>query len=157
VAILVAVFMGLVFSSQWETFALYLNRGSSDTIVEPRFGLSLSFFFFTLPVLDVVSTWLIALAIVVLIPAILLSVADARRRLRGISIGLALVLASIGFQTYVGRYRLALDEHDLFSGINYVADKVLIPGLSCGYLHRQLRGGTRLCNDVRRPAKRTRP
>jgi len=82
-----------------------------------------------LPVLNLISAWVMTLAVVTLLPAMIFSVADSKARFRGASIGLGLVLAAIAFRTFLSRYELTLQDHDLFSGVNYVADKVLAPGL----------------------------
>ena len=129
VSILIGIFLALLFSSQWMTFALFLNKGGGDTFLDPILGKPLSFYFFTLPVLDVVGGWIMTLAVIVMIPAVLLSVADGAGKFRGISIALSLLLAAIAFQTFLERYALLLEDHNLFSGINYVGDKIVAPGL----------------------------
>ena len=129
VALLLAAFLGLGFSSQWMTFALYFNRAGGDSFSDPIFGKPLSFYFFTLPVLDTIGGWVMALALIVMIPAMLLTIADDSARFRGISIGISFLLAAIAFQTYLSRYALLFENHGLFSGVNYVADKIIAPGL----------------------------
>ena len=128
-AILLGVFIALGFSSQWETFTLYANRPAADASADPVFGRPLSFFLFTLPVFDLTANWMITLAVIVFLAAMLLSVADSTARFRGISIALGFLLAAIAVQILVSRYKLVLDEHGLFSGVNYVGHKVLVPGL----------------------------
>src|SRR5215831_13930390 len=128
-AALAGLLIGLAFSSEWMTFARYFNRPETPGPADPIFGKTLSFFLFTLPMLEVVGGWLLAIAVLVMIPAMLLSAADATARFRGVSIGLAFLLAVIAFQTFVSRYSLLTEDHTLFSGINYVGDKILVPGL----------------------------
>src|SRR5262249_4460865 len=129
VAVLAALVLSLGFSSEWQTFAMFLHRPAATAAVDPVFGRPLSFFLFTLPTIEVLANWLLTLAVIVLIPAIVLSVADSTARFRGVSIALSFLLAAIAFQVFVSRYQLILDEHSLFTGVNYVADKVLIPAL----------------------------
>ncbi len=130
VSVLIGVFLGLVFSSEWMTFALYLNRPAADAVADPIFGHSVSFYLFTLPMLDVVGGWVLALSVIVMLPAMILSVADSTAKFRGISIGLAFLLAAVAVQTYISRFKLLLDDHSLFSGVSYVDDKVLAPALA---------------------------
>jgi uncharacterized membrane protein (UPF0182 family) len=130
VSALIGVFLGLGFSSEWMTFALYLNRAGGDTNPDPIFAKPLSFYFFTLPMLGVIAGWFMTVAVIVMFAAMLLSVADSSGRFRGISIGLGIVLGAIAFQTFLARYDLILEDHNLFSGINYVSDKIVAPGLA---------------------------
>jgi len=129
VAALVGVFVGLAFSSEWMTFARYLNRPDAGGVTDPVFGKPLSFFLFTIPVLSILGGWLLAIAVFVMIAAMLLAVADSTAKFRGVSIAMALLLGAIAFQTYIARYNLLLEDHSLFSGINYVGDKVASPAL----------------------------
>ena len=129
VAILLGVFLALGFSSQWETFALYQNRPAADASADPVFARPLAFFLFTLPVMDLTANWLLTLAVIVFLAAMILSVADSSARFRGISIALGFLLATIAVQILVSRYKLVLEDHSLFSGVNYVGHKVLVPGL----------------------------
>jgi uncharacterized protein len=130
VAALIGVFLGLGFSSEWMTFALYLNRAGGDTNPDPIFGKPLSFYFFTLPTLEVIAGWLMTVAVIGMLAAMLLSVADAGGRFRGVSIGLATVLGAVALQSFLARYNLILEDHSLFTGINYVSDKIVAPGLA---------------------------
>lgn len=129
-AILIGAFLGLAFSSQWMTFALYLNRTGGDAVVDPIFGKSISFYFFTMPVLSSVAGWLMTLAVIVMIPAVLLTLADGSGKYRGVSIGVSFLLAAGACQTLLARYGLVLQDHGLFSGVNYVSHSVLAPGLA---------------------------
>ena len=64
-----------------------------------------------------------------MLAAMLLAVTDASAKFRGVSIALAFLLAVIALQTFISRYTLLTEGHALFSGINYVGDKILAPGL----------------------------
>jgi uncharacterized membrane protein (UPF0182 family) len=44
VSIVVGAFFGIAFSSDWNTFALFLNRTATPTIVDPIFGRPISFY-----------------------------------------------------------------------------------------------------------------
>ncbi len=128
-ASLLGVFFGLAYSADWNIFTLFLNRAPVSSISDPIFGRPVSFYLFTLPVLESISDWFLAISIIALVASILLSFADMSARFRGVSIALAILLATLAFQTYVGRYALLFDENTLFSGIRYVDDKIVVPGL----------------------------
>ena len=128
-AVLIGVFFGLTYSADWNIFAIFLNRVQASSVSDPIFGRPLSFYLFTLPVLESVAGWVLALSVIGLIASILLSVADTSARFKGISIALAIVLAAVALQLYVGRYSMLFDENTLFTGIRYVDDKIIIPGL----------------------------
>ena len=129
VAVLIGLLLGLAFSADWTAFALFFNRPAPTGVADPIFGRPLSFFLFTLPVLDSIATWMMAVSIAVLLAAVALSITDMTARFHGVSVALSLVLAAIACQTFLGRYGLLLKDHSLFSGISYVDDKILVPGL----------------------------
>src|SRR5262245_34433652 len=72
VAVIAAVLLGLIFSSEWMTFALYLNKSGGEASPDPIFGKPLSFYFFTLPMLSVIGGWLMAIAVIVMLAAMVL-------------------------------------------------------------------------------------
>jgi uncharacterized membrane protein (UPF0182 family) len=128
-AIIIGIIAGISFSSDWTTFTLFVNRTATPDTVDPIFAKPLSFYLFTLPVLEYVSGWFLAISIITLIAALILSAADMMASFRGPSIALALVFVAIAFQIYVGRYDLLLQQHDLLTGVRYVDHNIVIPGL----------------------------
>src|SRR5215813_226128 len=129
VAIILGVFFGLAFSSDWSTFALFLNHTATPAQIDPIFGRPLSFYLFTLPVLDAVTGWFLAICIVGLIAAIVLAATDMLANFRGVSLALCLLLTAAALRIYVSRYELLFQENNLFSGVRYVDQNILIPGL----------------------------
>jgi uncharacterized membrane protein (UPF0182 family) len=130
VAVVIGIFIGISFAANWNRFALFLNRPESSTVTDPIFGRSLSFYFFTLPVLDSLAGWFFAISALTLIAAIALSAIDMTARFRGVSLGISLVLLAVAWQTYVGRYSLLYSANNLFTGVRYVDDHIIVPGLS---------------------------
>jgi uncharacterized membrane protein (UPF0182 family) len=126
---IVGIFFGISFSSNWPTFALFLNRTATDGVADPIFGRPVSFYLFTLPVLEAAAGWFLAISIIVLIAAILLSVTDMLATFKGVSLALCLLLVAAAFRLYVGRYSLVNQEHTLFTGVRYVDHNIIIPGL----------------------------
>jgi hypothetical protein len=62
----IAILGGFAMSSSWETIALAFSGGSFG-IADPQFGRDLGFFFFTLPALQLVKSWLTGALVVTLI------------------------------------------------------------------------------------------
>jgi hypothetical protein len=129
VAIILGIFFGLTFSSNWSTFALFANRTATVAALDPIFGQPLSFYLFTLPVLEALGGWFLAICVIALIASVLLSVTDMMASFRGVSLALCLLLVAAAFRIYVGRYGLLAQEHSLFTGVRYVDQNIIIPGL----------------------------
>src|SRR5262245_58522428 len=129
VAVIIGLFFGISFSSDWSTLALFFNRTPTPDITDPIFGHTLSFYLFTLPILDAVAGWFLAICIISLVVAFLLAATDMMASFRGVSLALCLLLIAAAFQTYVSRYTLLVQEHALFTGVNYVDHHIMIPGL----------------------------
>src|SRR6266571_4041938 len=71
-AIIIGVFFGLSFSADWDRFTLFLNRTATPSLVDPIFGRPVSFYLFTLPVLESAAGWFLAISVVGFIAAIVL-------------------------------------------------------------------------------------
>src|SRR5690606_35210817 len=65
-AAIIALFVGMSTSTQWESVLVYLNR-SDFNLRDPLFNLDVSFFMFTLPIWVAARSWLIFLLTVTLI------------------------------------------------------------------------------------------
>src|SRR5438094_3772791 len=128
-AAVVGVFFGLSFSSDWNTYALFINSVPTPSMSDPIFGRPISFYLFTLPVLESVADWFLAISVIGILAAILLSVTDMSARFKGVSIALGILLAAIALQTYISRFSLLFEEDSLFSGVRYVDANIVIPGL----------------------------
>src|SRR5262249_27304329 len=116
-------------SSDWNTFALFVNRAATPAVSDPIFGRPLSFYFFILPVLESAAGWLLGISIIGLIAAIFMSVMDVTATYKRVSFGVALVLIALAFQVYLSRYGLLSEQNSLFTGVRYVDEKIVIPGL----------------------------
>jgi uncharacterized protein len=129
IAVIIGVFFGLSFSADWNVFTLFLNSVPSSSVSDPIFGRSLAFYLFTLPVLESIAGWFLAISVIGLIASVLLAVTDTSARFKGVSLALGVLLAAIAFQTYVSRYSLLFEENNLFTGVRYVDANIVIPGL----------------------------
>jgi uncharacterized membrane protein (UPF0182 family) len=130
VAIVIGIFIGLAFAADWNTFALFFNSPENSSVTDPIFGKPLSFYLFTLPVMESIAGWLFAISAVTLLASLLLSAIDMSARFRGVSLGLSLILTTVAWQTYVRRYGLLHSANNLFTGIRYVDDNIVVPGLT---------------------------
>src|SRR5215475_13661919 len=130
VAIVVGLFFGISFSADWSTYAVFINRVPTPGVSDPVFGRSLSFYLFTLPVIESLAGWFLAISVIGLIAAVFLSITDMTATFKGVSLAVTLVLIAVAFEAYVNRYALLYGENTLFTGVRYVDDKIVIPGLS---------------------------
>jgi uncharacterized protein len=128
-SILLGIVFGLGFSADWARLALFINRVPSDGPADPIFGQSISFYLFTLPVLEAVAGWFLAICIIGLVAAMILSATDMLASFRGVSLAVCLLLFAGAFRLYVGRYSLLAQDHGLFTGVRYVDHNIVIPGL----------------------------
>lgn len=129
VAAILGVFIGITFSADWSKFALFWNSVSTTTASDPIFGRPVSFYLFTLPVLESVSSWFLFIAIVGLVAGALASSLDFTARFKGASLALSILLLAVALQIYVDRFLLLFADHSLSSGIRYVDHNTILPGL----------------------------
>jgi len=140
-AIVFGLFYGFAMKSDWQTFALYFNQAPA-ALPDPIFQRPLSFYLFSLPVYDSISSWLMFLALVVLCAAVVYSLLtvpqrvlkSASRRAPGtsfsaVSCALAVFLLLLAWRTYLSRFPYLWEDHQTFSGITFAEAKYLLPAL----------------------------
>ncbi len=141
-AVVFGFFYGLAMKSEWQHFALYFNQSGAPA-ADPIFQKPLAFYLFSLPVYDSISSWLIALAFIVLCSAIVYSLlalpekllTTARKNVAktpfsAVSVALAAFLALLAWRTYLSRFPYLWEDHQTFSGITFAEAKYLLPALS---------------------------
>ena len=131
------------------TLALYWNGapaglGAAQAAaghVDPIFGRSVSFYFFTLPAWRLIAGWLTTLTIVALLMAIGFAaivggsrLLEGRKRggvppLRGVSVAFAGVLLAFALQVFISRFGRMYQDHVIFSGVGYTDASVGITGM----------------------------
>ena len=140
VSLAIAVATGAGTMSEWPTLALYWHAPrATGGVVDPIFGKPLNFYLFTLPAWQLIVGWLMILAVITCVVAvvfILITRALAGRyggytllRWRGLSITLAFLLLTLAMRVYLSRFERLLDEHTIFAGATYTDAHVLLPGL----------------------------
>ena len=143
VALLISIVTGFAMESQWPTLALYWYAPATATNpVDPILGRPLGFYLFTLPAWELIAGWLLTLAVLISILAVLFLIAAGGGRLRGghfesstssiwrgVSIAAGFLLFTLAIREYVGRFDLLFDQHTVFSGVSYTDAHVTLVGM----------------------------
>ncbi len=139
VVVLGAFFLGRAPSGEWEMILRYLNQvpfGETD----PVFGRDFSFFIFTLPAIDFIRAWLIAVmvAIIIITAGFYYLSTIIRGELFSLSGKVKAHLAILGSAVFVliaaghwlGRYDLLYSPMGAVYGVGYTDHNVILPGLT---------------------------
>ena len=143
-ALVISVGTGFAMESQWPTLALYWYAPATATSpVDPILGRPLGFYLFTLPAWELIAGWLLTMAVLISILAVLFLIAAGGGRLRGghfegstssiwrgVSIAAGFLLFTLAIREYVGRFDLFFDQHPIFSGVSWTDAHVTILGMS---------------------------
>ena len=129
ISVLLGLLVGFLFSTGWETYALYFNHPSVSGVADPILNKPLEFFFFTLPVLEVTSSWLVLVSVITVVAAIAIFAIGMTVRFRGLSLAGSLMMLAIALKVFLARYQLLLADNSLFSGMRYVDDSFVKIGL----------------------------
>src|SRR5215207_7956309 len=142
---LIAGFFGLVYGfklkEHWRQFALFWNQPATN-IHDPIFGKSLSFYLFSLPFYDLVSSWLLGVTFIILCAALaywLLGLPQTVLKpsvrwssgaaFRAVCCALALFLLVLSWRTYLSRFPFLWEDHPTFSGVTYTDAHYTLPAL----------------------------
>lgn len=140
IPIAVGAFAGLTLQAQWSTVQLALNSVDFGT-TDPEFGLDYSFYVFLLPVLQFVTTFLLAALVISFIGAAfthyLYGGVTLAQNGRGGSVSktariqlavlAALVMLVLAAKYFLDRYTLLLQNGDRFDGATYTDVNAVIP------------------------------
>ena len=139
----IAIVTGAVMTVEWPTFALYWYAPhASGGAVDPIFGRPISFYLLTLPAWQLVSGWLMLLAVITCgLAVFFILITGSARALegmhrvynplswRGLSITFAALLLITAVRVYLGRFDLLTEPHTIFSGVTYTDAHIMLPGL----------------------------
>jgi uncharacterized membrane protein (UPF0182 family) len=141
-ALLIAVATGLAMESAWPTLALYWYAPhAATTVTDPIFGRPLAFYLFRLPAWQLIAGWLLTLAVIVCVLAVLFLLAAGGGRAldgrfaaaslpwRGVSIAAGFLLLTLSIHEYVGRFQLLFEHHTIFDGVTYTDAHVTLTGM----------------------------
>jgi len=143
VAGLISLATGTTMAAQWSAFAVYWYAPhGANTIADPIFARPLNFYLFTLPVWQIISGWLLMLAVIsAILAALFLVVSGGSRALserfsssvplawRGVSIATGFLLAVVAMRVYISRFELLFEHHTVFDGVTYTDAHVAVFGL----------------------------
>ncbi|MGP8260208.1 MAG: UPF0182 family protein [Acidobacteriaceae bacterium] len=162
-SLVVAAIAGTSMMEDWPTLALFWYAPhSAGSIADPIFGRPLNFFLFTLPAWQLILGWLLTIAVILCVVALVLialaggfsllnrhSGGHAESPWRGLSITVAFLLLVVAMNVYVSRFQSLLDHHTIFEGVNYTDAHVTLAGLLIVCLALLLGAGIALLNAVR--------
>jgi len=143
VTLLIAAATGASMAGEWLTFALYRYAPrTAGEAVDPIFGKSLHFYLFSLPAWQLITGWLLALAVIacgiaiffLLITGSIRAFAGKRGSSiplpwRGFSFAFAFFLMILAMRVYISRFEALFEEHTIFGGVTYTDARVTLPGL----------------------------
>ena len=138
----IALLSGAAVSGEWQTLALFWYAPRTSGGVDPIFGKPLDFYLFALPAWQLILGWLLTLAVIICVAAILFVFASGGARMlagrlsrhvtlpwRGFSIAFGCLLLIVAANTYFSRFDRLLSDHTLFGGVTYTDAHVTIGGL----------------------------
>jgi uncharacterized membrane protein (UPF0182 family) len=139
---IIALVTGAGMMGEWPTLALFLYAPAAmGSVVDPIFSKPLNFFLFTLPAWQLISGWLLTVAIIVCAVAVFFILitggADAfagRRSYltipwRGLSTAFAFLLLILAMRVYLSRFDLLFEDHTVFGGVTYTDAHITLAGL----------------------------
>ena len=143
---IIAGLFGLIYGfnlkDHWRQFALFWNQPSSN-VYDPIFGKSLSFYLFSLPLYDLINSWLLGVTFIILCAALAYSLLGLPQTVlkpsvrwssgaafRGVCVALALFLLVLSWRTYLSRFPFLWQDHPTFSGVTYTGAHYTLPALS---------------------------
>jgi uncharacterized protein len=162
-SLVAALLSGTAMMAEWPTLALFWYAPhAAGSISDPIFGRPLNFFLFTLPAWQLLLGWLLTLAVILCVVALVLiaiaggfSLLDKRAAghsvpaWRGLSITVAFLLLVVAMNVFVSRFQCLLDHHTIFEGVNYTDAHVTIAGLLIVSLALLFGAGIALVNAAR--------
>jgi uncharacterized membrane protein (UPF0182 family) len=134
-------FAGFAASAQWETVWLWIN-GVTTGVADPQFGMDTGFYLFQMPLYSAAlgfasAVLLICLLVTAVVAYLYGSVRVGQRELRiskaariQLAIIAGLYLAVQALSLWLDRYKTLTTQGDRFTGVSYVDDNAVIPGLA---------------------------
>jgi uncharacterized membrane protein (UPF0182 family) len=141
IAALFGILYGFKLKEHWRQFALYWNQPASN-VYDPIFGKSLSFYLFSLPLFDLINSWLLGVTFIILCAALAYSLLGLPQTVlkpsvrwssgaafRAVCVALALFLLVLSWHTYLSRFPFLWQDHSIFSGVTYTDAHYTLPAL----------------------------
>jgi uncharacterized membrane protein (UPF0182 family) len=142
-SLVIAAATGAGMTAEWPMLALYWYAPPGLTAAtDPIFGRPITFYLFTLPAWQLITGWLLTLAVIACGIAIVFIVITGgtrvltrRRHLdepaalwRGLSIAFAGLLLLMAARVYLGRFERLFQDDTIFSGVTYTDAHVTLTG-----------------------------
>src|ERR1700678_334559 len=143
VSLAIAAVTGAGMMEEWPTLALfwYAPRTAAG-VVDPIFGKPLNFFLFALPAWQLISGWLLTLAVITCLLAVFFVLITGGSRVlagrlsrsvtlpwRGLSVTVVFLLLILAMRVYIGRFERLFDDHTIFGGVTYTDAHITITGM----------------------------
>jgi len=141
-ALLISVATGFAMQSQWSTLALYWYAPqAASSFADPIFARPLAFYLFTLPAWQLIAGWLLTIAVIICILAVIFLIAAGGGRMlggnfssasmswRGLSLAMGFLLLTIAIREYIARFELLFEHHTIFDGVTYVDAHITLIGM----------------------------
>ncbi len=139
----IAAVTGAGMMAEWPTLALYRYAPrATGGVVDPIFGKPLNFYFFSLPAWELISGWLLSMAVIACALATFFILITGGTRVvsgrhdsyiplpwRGFSIAFACVLLLLAVRLYISRFEQLFEDHTIFGGVTYVDAHVMLTGI----------------------------
>ena len=164
-ALFIAAATGASMMAEWTTFALYWHAPAASAVVDPIFGRPITFYLFALPVWQLLTGWLMTLAVMICAVAIFFVVVTGgtqmlgRKRAidiattpwRGLSICVGALWLVFASRVYIDRFDRLFQAQTIFAGVNYTDAHVTLTGLLVVSIALVLGGAIALANGVAKP------
>ena len=141
ISALFGLVFGLKLKEHWRQFALYWNQPAT-AIYDPIFGKPLSFYLFSLPLYDLISSSLLGITFIILCAALAYSMLGLPQTVlkpsvrwssgaafRAVCCALALFLLVLSWRTYLSRFPFLWQDHQTFSGVTYTEAHYVLPAM----------------------------
>jgi len=165
VSLLIALATGGAMAAEWPTLSLFwFAPHTPGTVTDPIFGMPLNFFLFTLPAWNLISGWLLSMAVITCLAAALFILISGGSRVfverharyiplpwRGLSTTVAFLLFVVALRTYLGRFAQLYEHHTIFDGVTYTDAHVTLMGMLVVCLALVLGALIAAVNAVRAP------
>jgi len=140
---LIAIATGATMMDEWATFALYWYGARTPTgMVDPVFGKPLPFYLFSLPVWQLITGWLLTMAVIACLVSFFFILITGSTRIfagrrgssiplpwRGFSLSFAFLLLIFAARVYLSRFDALFEPHTIFSGVTYTDAHITLTGL----------------------------
>src|SRR5580700_4083982 len=143
VSLAIAAASGAAMMAEWPALALFCYAPrATGSVVDPIFGKPPNFFLFALPGWQLVTGWLLTLAVITCLLAVFFVLITGGSRVlagrlsrsitlpwRGLSITFVFLLLVLAMRVYIGRFERLFDDHTIFGGVTYTDAHVTITGM----------------------------